>query len=296
MGMMEVQNYIKISASMRSPEEIADHIAGHRAQPRDVTVALSVLLTENVVPPSVVEMELDVVSGNGDTVSLESNATSTLIDIVRAVASRKGYAELPDLVLGDLAGRLLTAPPQTDARITTYAHSLAALCRSMERPDIARAACYELLLGYTARGLEPHVVAALLSSWPTPFAGLSSFPLPGAWVLAAIAAVTRDAVSARSPLLWEKVRKACVWDADVSVEAVAGLLAAGGATEEALSKKDRASGNDDGAEQWVLCSELMRAHFGEAEWTQALRDAEARRTSDAPHTSALLNDYIANLT
>lgn len=294
MGMMDIQNYIKISISVKGPEEIAEHIVGNEAQLRDVTVALSVLLTDNVVPPSVVEMELDVVSGNGDTVSLQSDATSTLIDIIRIIASRKDYAELPDLIIGDLAGRLITTPSTSDARIATYAHSLAALCRGTERPGVVRAACYELLLGYAARGLEqPHVVAALLSAWPTPFAGLSSFPLPGAWVLAGIAAVARDVVSGRSPLLWEKIRKACVWDADVSVKAVAELLAACDATERALSGNNE---NGDCAEQWILCSELMKTHFGKAEWIQALRDAEASRgRSDAPHTSALLNEYITNL-
>lgn len=290
-GMVSIQNYIKMSISEKDPEEIAEYVTSNEARIRDITIALSVLLTDKIVPPSVVEMELDVVFSSRDTVTMQSSSDNALIEVIRAIASNESYATLPELIMSDLAGRLLSAVPQDD-RIATYAHSLASLCRNMNRPDIVRTACYELLLHYSSRGLGPYVIAALLSPWPTPFAGLSSFPLPGAWVLAAMAAITGDVLNRESAAqrpLWEKIRRVCVWDTDTSMNAVAELLVANETAERALSDDDIV---EECKEQWVLCAELMKSHFGGDEWIRTLKEAEANRTVAAPCTSSLLKDYI----
>lgn len=295
LGMIDAQNYIKSSLPLKSPTEVAKYITDNEITLRNLTIALSILLTDKIVLPSVIEMELDVVFSSSDATTLQSDLNNALIEIIRTIASQDGYAILPELVMSDLTGRLTSATQ--DDRIATYAHSLAALCRSFERPDVVRTVCYELLLHYSARGLEPNVIAALFSSWSTPFAGLSSFPLPGAWVLSAIAAVTEDVVAGKSALLWEKIKKACIWDTDTSMKAIAELLVANEDTEKTLSN-DGDGDNDERnecIEQWVLCSELMRSHFGKAEWVKALRDAEANRNGDAPHISDLLNDYLSSL-
>ena len=298
--MADVQRYIELSASTQSPAEIAEYITCSGASLRDVAVALSVLYTNKVVPPAVIEMELTVATESSGAVTLQPSTAGFLTDIVLSIASNSKYVGLPESVMGVLAGRLISAP--RDCRAATYAHALCALCRAAMRPDVIRAACYELLRVASAssssssqpQGVEPHTVAALLSSWPAPFAGLSSFPLPGAWVLAAVAAVAEDFMRSDS-VLWEKLRAVCVWDIDTSPEGVARLLL----FLKDIDFDDDDNDNNDGcsvvvdaAEQWVLCAELMKTHFGKERWRSALKAAVSSTGTQPSFVNKLLSEYI----